>query len=183
MENTTARKTIEEAFPELDLISNDNFRNAVIEIWEEAFAETDWTDLNDVPKSGEVVEYSNLQHTRSVTLQAIACADVIEKIHGIEVNRNILITAALLHDLTKLYEYKENGEKTDYGKLIQHGVFSASKAEKRGLPLEVQHAIITHTGLSRIVPQTIEAIILHYVDFLDSDVLLKVLDKPLFLKK
>ena len=177
------RQRIIEALPELELIQNEAYRNAVIAIWEEAYSNSDWERLEDVPKSGDVVEYSNLQHTRSVTLQAIACADVIEKIHQIQVDRDVLITAALLHDISKCFEYDKDGKKTRYGKLMQHGFYPVQKAAEHQLPLEIQHLIVTHTGLSKIMPQTIEALILHYVDYLDSDVLLHVVNKPLFLKK
>jgi putative nucleotidyltransferase with HDIG domain len=177
------RESIIQALPELALIQNETYRKVVIDIWEEAFVKSGWEKLEDVPKSGDVKEYSNLQHTRSVTLQAVACAEVIEKTYQFKIDKDILVTAALLHDISKVFEYDKEGKKTKYGKLIQHAVYAAQKAEEHHLPLEVQHLIITHTGLSKIMPQTIEAIILHYVDYLDSDVLLHALNKPLFLKK
>jgi putative nucleotidyltransferase with HDIG domain len=181
--NGNLRQAIIEALPELEFIQNEQYKNAVIAIWEDAYNNSQWDNLEDVPKSGDVVEYSNVQHTRSVTLQAIACADIVEKIHQISVDRDVLITAALLHDISKCFEYDKAGTKTKYGKLMQHGVYSVQKAVEHQLPLEIQHLIVTHTGLSKIMPQTVEALILHYVDYLDSDVLLHVLNKPLFLKK
>jgi putative nucleotidyltransferase with HDIG domain len=177
------REMIIKALPELAQIKNDTYREAVIQIWQETFVNSDWEHLEDVPKSEHVQEYSNIQHTRSVTLQAIACADVIEQVHKIPVDRDILITASLLHDISKFFEYDQTGKKTKYGKLMQHAVYSVHKAIEHNLPLEIQHLIVTHTGLSKIMPQTVEAIILHYTDYLDSDVLLHVLNKPLFLKK
>jgi putative nucleotidyltransferase with HDIG domain len=183
MHNNSLKETIIKALPELELIQNDHYRNSVVEIWEEAYRMSGWDNLEDVPKSGDVVEYSNLMHSRSVTLQAIACADVIETIHQISVDRDVLITAALLHDIGKCFEYTKEGKKTKYGKWMQHGFYPVQKAAEHHLPLEIQHLIVTHTGLSKIMPQTVEALILHYVDYLDSDVLLHVLNKPLFLKK
>jgi putative nucleotidyltransferase with HDIG domain len=177
------REMIIDALPELAQINNDKYREAVINIWQETFINSTWEHIEDVPKSEHVQEYNNLQHTRSVTLQAMACADIIEQIHKIPVDRDILITAALLHDISKFFEYDQTGKKTIYGKLMQHGVYSVHKAIEHDLPLEIQHLIVTHTGLSKIMPQTVEAIILHYTDYLDSDVLLHVLSKPLFLKK
>ncbi|WP_099353135.1 HD domain-containing protein [Fredinandcohnia onubensis] len=177
------RENIIESLPELELIKNESYKKAVIDIWEETLIASDWKEIGDVPKSGDVTAYSNLQHTRSVTLQAISCADIIEKIHNISVDRDILLTSALLHDVSKFFEYDLQNKKTKYGKLMQHGVYSVHKAIEHNLPLEIQHNIVTHTGLSKVMPQTVEALILHYTDYLDSDVLLHVLDKPLFLKK
>jgi hypothetical protein len=34
------------------------------------------------------------------------------------------------------------------------------------------HAIVSHTRRSGVAPRTLEAVILHYVDYLDTDVLL-----------
>ena len=177
-----SREAIIAALPELEQIENEAYRIAVVDIWEETLNVSTWDDLNSVPKSGDVTEYSNLQHTRSVTRQALACADVIEQIHNISVDRDVLITAALLHDVSKFFEYEKSG-KTEYGKLMQHGFYAVQKAIEHKLPLSIQHLIVTHTGLSKVMPQTVEALILHYVDYLDSDVLLHVLKKPLFLKK
>lgn len=179
----TIREQIKAKLPELELIQNEAYKKAVLDIWTEVFMESDWDSIEDVPKSGDAKEFRNLDHTRSVTLQAAACADVVEKIYNFKVDRDALITAALLHDVSKFFEYNKDGSKTKYGKLMQHGVTTAQKAEQHGLPLEIQHMIITHTGLSKIMPQSIEALILHYVDYLDSDLLLHVLGKPLFLKK
>ncbi|WP_248930758.1 HD domain-containing protein [Paenibacillus hamazuiensis] len=178
------RNLIIEALPELQLIGNEDYKQAVVDIWEEAYRESGWEHIEDVPKNDIVTAFSNLQHTRSVTLQAIACADIIEKIHRISVNRDDLITASLLHDISKCFEYAREGKhKTRYAKLMQHGVYTVHKAIEHRLPLEIQHMIVTHTVASKILPQTVEALILHYVDYLDSDILLHAINKPIFLKK
>mgnify|MGYP001076144435 CR=1 FL=1 len=177
------RNSIVEALPELELIQNEEYKKAVIDIWEETYKKSEWERLEDVPKNNKVRAYSNVQHTRSVTLQAIACAEIVENIHNIEVDKDVLITSSLLHDISKVFEYDNNGNKTNYGKMMQHGVYSVSKAAEHRLPLEIQHCIVTHTELSKVMPQTIEALILHYVDYLDSDLLSHVLHLPLALKR
>lgn len=183
MHSTEEREMLIEALPELEYIKNENYRKAVIDIWLDTLKDSEWENIEDVPKSKDVQSYSNLKHTRSVTLQAIACADIIEKMYDFAVDRDVLITAALLHDISKFFEYDKSGNKTKYGNLMQHAVYSVHKAIEYNLPLEIQHLILTHTGLSKVMPQTIEALIMHYTDYLDSDVLLHVLEKPLFLKK
>lgn len=177
------REEILLAIPELELVKNETYRQAILDIWTEAYESTSWDSLEQVPKSGVVKEFNNVNHTRSVTQQAIAVADVLEQIHGIHVERDILITGALLHDIGKCVEYDREGNKTDHGRWMQHGVYPVHQALRHRLPLEVQHMIISHTGWSKVPPQTIESIILYYVDLLDSDSLLHVLGRPLFLKK
>src|SRR5699024_4257439 len=120
--------------------------------------------------------------TRSVTRQAMESSKVLEKIHNISVDYDLLLTASLLHDVSKVIEYGEKGY-TKYGELIQHGFYGVQKAVENNLPIEVAHVINTHTNISKKVPAIIEAIILHYVDYLDSDILQFESNERLFLQK
>lgn len=61
-------------------------------------------------------------------------------------------------------------------KKYQHGFLAAFWMEQAGLSKDLVHSVIAHTPLSAVVPQTQEAVIVHYADFADSDSLL--LDGP-----
>jgi putative nucleotidyltransferase with HDIG domain len=176
------KKRVQELLPELKLVKNEQYRKAIVEIWAEIFIDSDWDHFEDVPKSSLVQKYSNVQHTRSVTLQAYETAKILESIHGFQVDYDVLITASLLHDVSKMIEYSPSGT-TKFGKLMQHAVYGVHKAFEKNLPIEVSHLIVSHTHASKVMTRTIEAIILHYVDYLDSDALLLDEDKPLLLKK
>lgn len=180
------RARIAELLPEIELVSVQAWREAIIDIWEEVWAESTWADPEDCPKSHkQVLDSSNILHTRSVTLQALATADVVERLHGAAVDRDVLVTGCLLHDVSKLVECQPGTEgptTSELGTLLQHGVYAAHKALAHGLPESVAHILISHTHLSRTLPATTEAIIVHYVDFLDSDVLLHQRGIRLFAK-
>jgi 3'-5' exoribonuclease len=107
-------------------------------------------------------------------------------------NKDVLISAALWHDLAKIWEYewKENNglssyhmpkfQKTDYVKKIHH--ISGSNAEFTAMAMknevdrktiqEIQHCIISHHGIkdwgSPVLPESLEAIILHQSDMLSA---------------
>ncbi|MCL2236139.1 MAG: HD domain-containing protein [Defluviitaleaceae bacterium] len=99
------------------------------------------------------------------------------------VNRDLLVTAALLHDIGKIYElspFPEN-DYTDQGKLIGHITMGAhfvlgETAKISGFPKDLQnlllHCLLSHHGMleygSPIVPKTIEAFILSSADTLDA---------------
>ena len=193
MAEVTAARTeilvsVERALPELNLIRQSALRQATAEIWAETLAESDWGTLADAPKNPESLPPRRrlLEHSRSVALQALAVAEVIKKIHGIGFNQDELVAAALLHDVSKLLEYGPGdgvAGKTPVGKKMQHGFLGAMKAVQHGMPDELVHSIIVHTRHSRDMPQTWEAIIVHYVDYLDSDALLFAEGRPLLLKK
>ncbi len=119
-----------------------------------------------------------LSHTLNVV-------QICEKAAGMYdlVNRDLLITGALLHDIGKIDSYSAKGffDYTDEGRLVGHIVSGeeliASKIETiEGFPpelaLQLKHLILSHQGqlefASPVVPQTIEAIVLYYADEMDA---------------
>jgi putative nucleotidyltransferase with HDIG domain len=171
---------IEALLPEISLIEEDRLRIATAEIWYEAWKESVWADgpLTEVPKNTELPpERKLIQHTRSVTQLALASAEILKANYGLDFDRDLLISAAILHDVCKLYEteLRADGKSSQHsaaGKLIQHGVYGAFKAWEKDLPLDLVHNIVSHTRSSKTLPKTREALIVHYVDYLDSDTLL-----------
>ncbi|NLY30597.1 MAG: HD domain-containing protein [Firmicutes bacterium] len=102
-----------------------------------------------------------------------------------EVDRDLLITGALLHDIGKVHEYevKAGIEITDVGRLIGHLIIGHDKVANAiafipGFPeekaLRLRHMLLSHHGQlewgSPKEPQTLEACILHHCDNLDSEV-------------
>lgn len=104
--------------------------------------------------------------------------------HYPHINRDLLVCGALLHDLGKALEYSlTNGiAVTDDGRLVGHIVrgvvlIEQAAAELGFPPAELQqlvHLIVAHHGTlewgSPVVPKTIEAVLLHQIDLLDSRV-------------
>jgi 3'-5' exoribonuclease len=98
-------------------------------------------------------------------------------------NRDELITGAILHDFGKIYEYETlpTIDFTDEGRLLGHIVICdqliCKKANEINLfptqtLMKLRHLILAHHGEMEKgavkVPQTIEAIILHFADNLDA---------------
>ncbi len=121
-----------------------------------------------------------LEHSIEV---ARLCMDV--KRHYDEVDIDLLITGAILHDIGKIRElkYKKGFDYTDEGRLIGHILIGVEMVkEKFGqiedfppkLAMLVKHLIISHQGTyewgSPKMPQTLEAIILHNLDDLSAKV-------------
>jgi putative nucleotidyltransferase with HDIG domain len=165
-------------FPELAEIGDESLRQKVATIWQEVFAESPWKSLQEVPKNPATLPASItlVAHTRSVTRQALAIAEVAQEIHGLDFDRDILIAAANLHDVSKLVEYepKDDGGAGlgEFGEKVQHGMYGVHEALNHGLPLDVVHAIAVHTKHSHDLPRTWEALIVHYADYVDTDGLL-----------
>jgi len=102
-----------------------------------------------------------------------------------QIDRDLLTTGILLHDIGKLdeYDYDYDISVTDVGKLIGHVVLSEQKVSRaidsiEGFPMgrahEILHLIISHHGRyewgAARRPKSLEAIALHHLDNLDAQV-------------
>ena len=100
-------------------------------------------------------------------------------------DRDLLITAAILHDVGKTRAYTAGPilDFTDEGKLIDHLVEGALIVQEaidsiEGFPKDQRnrllHAILAHHGAlergSPVVPKTLETLALHHADWLDGSI-------------
>jgi 3'-5' exoribonuclease len=121
-----------------------------------------------------------LEHTVKVTRIAAFAA---EQLYPDQVDRDLLVTGALLHDIGKMRELDSRSEisYTTEGYLIGHVVIGAVMLRERaaaiaGFPvpllLELEHILLSHHGEREwgapVVPMTAEAMIIHYADNLDA---------------
>ena len=119
-----------------------------------------------------------LEHTLSVTKLCDQFAQ-----HYLHLNRDLLVTAALLHDVGKIYELNDfpANDYTDEGQLLGHIYIGAHIVENRcdaieGFPEvrknELIHCILAHHGElefgSPKKPSLAEAIALSFADNLDA---------------
>ncbi len=117
------------------------------------------------------------------SLNVAKMVDFVSKLYG--VNRDLAVSGALLHDIGKIREYvvKPSGiEVSTEGELKGHIVIGVEmirsfarkfKLSKNKL-LELEHIIISHHGEmelgSPVIPKTPEALIVHFVENMDSKV-------------
>ncbi|GJQ62024.1 MAG: 3'-5' exoribonuclease YhaM [Melioribacteraceae bacterium] len=116
------------------------------------------------------------------TLEIIRICDLMCDIHP-EVNRDLIISGAILHDFGKTEELSASTgfDYTDKGQLLGHIVIVAMLIEKivssiDGFPDELKnnliHLVLSHQGkleyASPVVPRTLEAIILYHADELSA---------------
>lgn len=102
-----------------------------------------------------------------------------------EIDRDLLITAAALHDIGKVKEldYDRAIDYTDAGRFLGHLLLSDEMIRERisrlpdfpaDLALKLRHAVLSHHGElewgSPKRPKTMEAVVLHHVDNLDAKV-------------
>lgn len=121
------------------------------------------------------------EHTLSMAVLANQVA-----MHYPQLNRDLLLAGTLLHDIGKIDELSVDPaiDYTSEGRLVGHitqGVLlvdQAIKTEFPNFPAELRkqllHIILSHQGEpamgSPVKPMTLEALVLHYLDELDSRV-------------
>ena len=174
------KKKILTLMPEFLEIKDRELQDSTISIWMDAMGKGGWSveDLLEMPFtlliSGTTVNI--IEHTRAVTRSSLQIADVLIDEYGdrIRLDRDVLLSGALLHDVGKLFEYmREDGRfvKSDEGKLLRHPISGAAFASKYGIPDEVLHIIAAHSKEGDGLRRTIEAVIVNHADFVNFDVL------------
>jgi 3'-5' exoribonuclease len=146
-------------------------------------------------RSGFVGEYCSAPAAKSMhhvylgglLEHSLAVADLAENIchqYG-DMNRDLLIVGALLHDVGKTRElqYRRSFEYTDTGKLLGHIILGVQMVDEqiatvKDFPesdaIHLKHLLLSHHGQyefgSPKRPKTVEAIVLSYADDLDSKI-------------
>jgi putative nucleotidyltransferase with HDIG domain len=174
IEREARQEEVRTLLPEIGLIGDPRFRAAVLEIWTEMWARSQHTNVAGAPFSHKCPGVSLIEHVRAVTLAAEGLASVITAVHGMQVDHDLLLTACLLHDVSKLVEIGPDGQLTREGRLFPHAYLAAESASKAGLPDEVVSLIVTHTPVVNIrSPRYVEAFILEHADLASAHILIE----------
>jgi 3'-5' exoribonuclease len=121
-----------------------------------------------------------LEHTLSMALLVDRIAE-----HYSGIDRDLLLAGAILHDIGKIteFEYTSKIDYTDQGRLISHIIIGTQMVDQKlgkvkDFPEEkavlLKHMIVSHHGSREFgspePPKTIEAVLLNYIDEIDSKV-------------
>lgn len=122
-----------------------------------------------------------LQHSVNVVKNAYNIA-----FNYTDIDLDIVLASAILHDIGKIYEYDEDGSISGEGKLFDHinigtrmlfeeyyhGKDSVYNFSERDI-YSIAHVILSHHGKlewgSPRTPATQEAMIVHYADYIDTN--------------
>jgi len=165
-------KTIEAvlaAFPRIRDIDAVTLKDQVCRAWLGAWQASDYDRIEDVSQwepAREALGISNVDHTNGVVDCALAIADTLKSHQSVKIDRDILIAAAVLHDLDKICLFHAaDGRPTELGRRLGHVAAGVHLALAAGVPLSVVHAVAAHSPTySTIAPKTPEAVILKHAD-------------------
>lgn len=140
------------------------------------------TEKLKVTPGGKLWHHAYVGGLMEHTLRVVQVCEKAASMYEL-VDRDLLISGALVHDLGKISSYSARGffDYTDEGRLIGHIVSGNELIDRKiqkiedfpsELALRLKHLILSHQGqlefASPVVPKTLEAIILHYADDMDA---------------
>ncbi|MBI2360975.1 MAG: HD domain-containing protein [Deltaproteobacteria bacterium] len=148
------------------------------------FSDQTFMELFKRAPAGKTIHHSYLggllEHTLSLLKLILK---VVENYRGIDVD--LLLTGGFLHDSGKIYEfsYDRAVAYTDRGQLLGHLIMEIEMVDEKiksiadfpeELAMLLKHMIVSHHGAlefgSPKLPQTVEAVMLHYLDDLDGKI-------------
>lgn len=168
-----------EFFSRIEKISDSYLKQLMKQI----FNEENFKKYSKVP-AGKAWHHAYIHGLLEHTLEIIKICDLMSNIHP-EINKDLLICGAMMHDFGKIEELSFNAsfDYTDKGKLLGHIVISAMYVNEEskkisGFPDDLKncllHIILSHQGkleyASPVVPKTLEAITLYQADELSAKV-------------
>ena len=160
---------LEAVFPLIKEIKSEEIKSKVKKCIEIAMERGRWENLEEIPFTLAIDNaYSYVKHVNNVTRMAYE----IGKIRS-DIDMDILIAGAILHDIGKLLEYsRENGQfkKSKLGKYVRHPAIGAALAMEVGLDERIVNIIAAHSKEGELVERCNEAIVVHHCDFIDFEI-------------
>lgn len=179
-----------------DKIRDGELRKKVVDLLEDPTFEINGKKISGLPFDVSPAGLSHhhcypggyIEHVVSTANLAIAMCRSVEKVYHGKVNRDLVISGVLLHDVFKpvTYVMNENGSFSasrlaDY---LDHLSLAIVELVRRDFPLELVHVVSAHHGdYGPIRPRTVEALICHLADFADSRLNGKVLSAASYLTR
>lgn len=164
------------SLPLVNEIQDEGLRNKVIEAWALSLHLNGYERIEEIPGSGRPggpVKGTQADHINGVTKIALAMVDVLGETYNepIDVDRDLLIAAALCHDVGKPFEYRPENQKrwNDDPRIsgkpaLRHTLYGVHIALTVGLPEAVAHACGCHSPEGQFVTRSLSNTIIHHAD-------------------
>jgi hypothetical protein len=167
-----------ELLPEINQIHDEELKQKVIAVWENALELGGWSleELTTLPYTllVENVEISFPEHVRVVCRLCMAMEEVLIDMYAdrYDIDHDVLVAGALLADVGKLIEFKKEDGKyvwSDTYQYLRHPFTGVALSYRFGIPDPVLHVIATHSWEGDKFKRKPESIIFHHADFTDFD--------------
>jgi putative nucleotidyltransferase with HDIG domain len=171
------RAGVRASLPELSLIKDETLRDQVVEVHALSLAETGFDRIEDIPANGVpesplMTQGTQADHYRGTATMAVGLAKGMQEVlEHVDIDYDVLIAAALVHDVGKAYEYEHHERwKRDRARTgspsLRHPAYGTHLALTVGLPEAVVHCVAAHPYLAEgsFVKASLETTIVQYAD-------------------
>ena len=172
------RQQILVELPEIAQISAEELQRRTIEAWAYAIAHSSFTSIHQIPPAGnpgvqEARRGDQTDHLRGVTRLAIGIAREMQSAYPeLEIDKDVIIAGGLLHDVGKAWEFdperrqKWTAQQKRFGRpSIRHPAMGAHICLTVGLPEEIAHIAMAHSGEGELLVRSLECMIVHQADY------------------
>ena len=163
-------------------IKDESLKAKVVQILENPTIEIDGKVYEGLPLDSSPAGISRhhsyprgfVEHVISMTEIAVTLCNIVKNVYHGEVDRDLVVSGVLLHDIFKplTYVVKEDGTYgvTPLAERMDHLTLIVSELVRRGFPLNLIHIVCAHHGgeAGPMWPRTIEALVCHLADITDS---------------
>ncbi len=130
-----------------------------------------------------------IEHMVATSEFALALCDVIKRVYHGKVDRDLVLSGVILHDILKplIYEMEKDGAyaTAPLAERLDHLTLIVSEMIRRGFSLNLIHIVCAHHGgeAGPMWPRTVEALVCHLADITDSRLNGEVLRAARYLSK
>jgi putative nucleotidyltransferase with HDIG domain len=172
------RRQVREELPEVALIGDQALQAKVVEAWAYAIANSSFPSIRDIPPAGnpdvnEAKRGDQTDHLRGVTRLAIGIAKEMGSAYPeLEIDMDVIIAGGLVHDVGKAWEFDpvnrdrwKQSQKRFGRPSVRHPAYGAHICLTVGLPEEVAHIAMAHSGEGELLLRSLECMIVHQADY------------------
>jgi len=172
------RQQIRTELPEVGQISDTGLQAKAVEAWAYAIAHSSFTSIRQIPPAGnpdvqEAKRGDQTDHLRGVTRLALGIAREMQAAYPeLEIEMDTIIAGGLLHDVGKAWEFDPErrerwaSQQKRYGRpSIRHPAMGAHICLTVGLPEEIAHIAMAHSGEGELLVRSLECMIVHQADY------------------
>lgn len=193
---TVSRRDPAEMMRELENIIKKDVKDKHLKSLLEAFfSNPDFTRLYANSPAARTIHHNCVGGLLEHALEVIALCRKLTELYPHQLRLDLLVTGAILHDIGKIEEYKQDSisfDFTDRGKLVGHISIGKEMLDRKlanlpdfpeDLKIELEHMLLTHHGMrewgSPEVPKTIHAFALFHADLVSArmDQFIKIMEK------
>jgi putative nucleotidyltransferase with HDIG domain len=167
---------LRQLIPELEMIRDQDLRTKCAAVMHYSFAHGNYPDPLDAPFLPEIAANwaGGVDHLRAVARVGLAMCGPLKDLLGVEVDRDHVLVAGLLHDISKWFEYEPIGNlgenrRSELVKMLPHPMKGVAVALNLEIPVEICQAIAAHTPGNSLPTDSYLSVVLHHADMAVGD--------------